>query len=360
MFLSTPFVWVDLDIMEKNIVEMMAGLKKHGLKHRPHIKAHKSIEIAKMQLEAGATGITCAKISEANVMAKAGIKDIFIAYSIIGQDKIERLGKLMDIADVKVTVDNMVAAKQLSGLGVRKNKKVKVYIEIATHIKRGGVDYGEDLVDFAKELLKLEGISIEGLFGYVGARSSLKTKKQIKEFAKEEATNLVKAKELLVANGIKVKYLSGGGSITSICPEELAPLTESRAGNYVFYDLNSVYWGAVSLKQCALRVKATVISIPEVGYATIDVGSKTLSSDTKENRGFGYIVNYPNAKIYKLNEEHGFIKYIPSESSFEIGQEIDIIPNHSCVLPNMCIYIFGFRKGNFERRIRIDARGKCF
>jgi len=360
MLLSTPFVWVDLDIMEKNISEMITSLKKHGLKHRPHIKAHKSIEIAKMQLEAGASGITCAKISEANVMAKAGIKDIFIAYSIIGQDKIDRLDKLMDIADIKVTVDNMVAAKQLSELGVRKNKKVKVYIEIATWIKRGGVDYGEDLVDFAKELLKLKGISIEGLFGYVGVRPFLKTKEQIKEFAKEEAVNLVKAKELLVVNGIEIKYLSGGGSITSVCPEELAFLTESRAGNYIFYDLNSVYLGAASIEQCALRVKATVITIPEAGYATIDAGSKTLSSDTKENRGFGHIVDYPNAKIYKLNEEHGFIKYNPSQDNFEIGQVIDIIPNHSCVLPNMCNYIFGFREGNFERRIRIDARGKCF
>src|SRR5690625_192121 len=150
MIISTPYVWVDMEVMKKNIEQMATGLKKYGILHRPHIKTHKSVEIARMQLDAGAVGITCAKISEANVMAKAGIKDILIAFSLVGQDKMDRLDELMDIADIKVTVDNMTAAQQLSDLGIRKNKLVKVYIELATHIKRGGVKFGDSLVNFTK------------------------------------------------------------------------------------------------------------------------------------------------------------------------------------------------------------------
>src|SRR5690625_2060499 len=110
MVLSTPFVWVDLDKMENNILTMARGLKKNCIQHRPHIKTHKSIEIAKKQLEAGAVGITCAKISEGMIMAKAGIKDILIACSLVGQDKMDGLSELMKIAEIEVAVDNMVAA----------------------------------------------------------------------------------------------------------------------------------------------------------------------------------------------------------------------------------------------------------
>jgi D-serine deaminase-like pyridoxal phosphate-dependent protein len=360
MTISTPFAWVDLDIMENNIIKMTSDLKKYGVRHRPHIKTHKSIEIAKMQLAAGAVGITCAKISEAQVMAEAGIRDILIAYSLVGRDKMERLGKLMDIADIKVTVDNMIAAKQLSALALSKDTKIKIFIEVATHIKRGGVKSGEDLIAFAKLLSKMEGLAFEGLFGYYGISPTLKRREDIKLYAREEVANLVKAKKILENNGMAVKYLSGGSSVTSICPEEFTPLTESRAGNYVFYDVNYVNLGAVSLENCALRVKTTVISMPEAGYLTIDAGSKTLGSDTKDNQGYGHIVGHPKSKLYKLNEEHGFVRYDPSQDNYKIGQTLDIIPYHSCILPNLCDYIFAFRKGQFARRIRIDARGKNF
>lgn len=357
MPISTPFVWVDLDIMEDNITKMTSGLQKYGVRHRPHVKTHKSIEIAKMQLAAGAVGITCAKISEARVMAEAGIRDILIAYSTIGQDKMERLGKLMAIADLKVTVDNMLAAKQLSDLAISKQTEIKAYIEVASHIKRGGVKFGEQLVAFTQQVKQLDGIVVEGLFGYCGIRPNLKTREDIRGYAKEEAANLVRARDLLTTNGFEVKCLSGGSSVTSVFPEELAPLTESRAGNYVFYDKHYADLGAVSLEHCALKVRTTVISKVEAGYVTIDAGSKTLGSDTKDNKGFGYIVNHPVSKLYKLNEEHGFVQYDLSQDSFEIGQLIDIIPNHSCILPNLCDYIYAFRKGQFERKIRIDARG---
>jgi len=358
--ISTPYVWVDLDVMEKNINKMTSDLKKHKVKHRPHIKTHKSIEIARMQLKAGAIGITCAKISEAKVMAEAGIKDILIAYSIVGEDKIKRLGNLLDIADIKTTVDNIDTAKQLSELALSKGKKLKIYIEVETPLKRGGVRIGKDLVDFTRNLCNLDGILFEGLFGYYGLDPNLKTLEDIQTHAKKEVDNLVKAKFLLENNGFKVKYLSGGSSVTSVCPKELEQLTESRAGNYVFFDLNYVKFGAASLENCALKVKSTIISKPEPNYFTADAGSKTLGSDTKENMGFGYIVNHPGAKIYKLNEEHAFVRYDSSKEKFKVGQIIEIIPNHSCILPNLCDYIFAFRKGRFERKIRIDARGKNY
>lgn len=358
MTLSTPYVWIDLDIMERNIRDMTAGLAANGVRHRPHIKTHRSVEIARMQAAAGARGITCAKLSEAMVMAKAGFNDIFLAYSLVGRDKMRRLADLMDFADISVTVDNWVSAEQLSNLGKEIGRDIPVFVEVMTSIMRGGVGPGE-LAAFIRRLGDYPRVAIAGLFCYSGVWPDLGDKDKIRAFALREANLLTEARDMLNAEGISVPYLSGGSSVTSTCPEALSPLDESRAGNYVFSDLNYVATGAVSVDDCAMRIKATVISRPASGKATLDAGSKILSSDQR-GTGFGLIRQYPTARIFKLNEEHAFVDFEPGAPVPAIGEEVDILPNHACVVSNLVEYMYGFRKDAFERAIRVDARGMSY
>lgn len=358
--LSTPYPWLDMNVVERNIRNMTQLLARAGVSHRPHIKTHKSVELAKLQLELGAKGITCAKLSEAAVMADAGIRDILVAYPLVGRDKMRRLGELMSVANVKVTSDNMVNAVQLSELGERLGRDIEVLIEIGAQNRRGGLPVTAELPAFAEKLRHLPRLRIKGIITYVGLRPGLSEPGQLEQLAIEEAYLMEESKRTLANAGFPVEVVSAGSSATSLFASRHGCITESRAGSYIFNDMNAVYLGAADLKDCALKIRTTVVSIPEAGLATIDAGSKTLSSDTKPGQGYGYVVSCPKLELYKLNEEHGYLKYPAQHVKLEIGQELDIIPNHACVIGNLHDYYFAFRDGTFRRMIRVDARGKSY
>lgn len=360
MNISTPYPWLDLDVVEANILKMTKELSHNGIHHRPHIKTHKSIELARLQLSAGARGITCSKLSEAMVMARAGIKDILVAYSLVGADKMERLAKLMEISNVIVTVDNQVSIDQLSKLGESMGKTIPVLIEIGSQNQRGGIYSDEKLLELAKSIEGATGLELQGIFTYVGLRSNLKEDGMLEAFVKEEANTLLRNKEQLEKHGYKVNEVSAGSTATSTMPHLHGGITESRAGNYIFNDMNAVYLNVATLDECALKIRATVISTPKDGLATIDAGSKTLSSDTKEGQGYGYVVGHPDIEIYRLNEEHGYLNFDSKKENLTIGQQLDIIPNHSCVVTNLHDCYFAFRNNQFDREISIDARGKNY
>lgn len=358
--LSTPYPWLDMDIVERNIERMTQGLRQENISYRPHIKTHKSVELARLQLSMGAKGITCAKISEAAVMAKAGIKDILVAYPLVGRDKMERLGKLMDIADVMVTADNEISAAQLNELGGKLRKKIKVLIEIGAQNQRGGIFEDDKLIEFAEKLTQLPWMDFRGIFTYVGLRPDLKGPGKLEAFAIEEAELFAHKKKVLEDNGYKVEIVSGGSSATSIYARHHGVITESRAGSCVFNDMNAVNLHMAELKDCALKIRATVVSTPKPGLATIDAGSKSLSSDTKPGQGFGYLDGFPEVELYKLNEEHGYLRFDEEKVKFTVGQQVDVIPNHACVIGNLHDDYFAFRNGEFEKVIHVDARGKNY
>lgn len=360
MNLSTPYPWLDLDIVEHNIKSMAERLQREHISYRPHIKTHKSIELARLQLEMGASGITCAKISEAAVMAKGGIRDILIAYPLVGEDKMERLGKLMNIADVTVTADNEISAAQFNALGLRKGKKIKVLIEIGAQNQRGGIFEDQKLIEFAEKLTQLPWLELKGIFTYVGLKPDLKEPGKLEAFAKEEAELFARKKKVLEDKGYKVEIVSGGSSATSIYARHHGVITESRAGSCVFNDMNSVNLHTAGLDDCALKIRAAVVSTPKPGLATIDAGSKSLSSDTKPGQGYGYLVGFPDVELYKLNEEHGYLRFDPEKVRFQVGQQVDIIPNHACVIGNLHDDYAAFRNGIFEKMIHVDARGKNY
>lgn len=355
--LATPYVTIDMDIVERNIQKMLDIVKPMGIKHRPHIKTHKSVFLAKKQLEAGCTGITCAKLSEAEVMVSKGIKDILIAFPIIGSIKLERLEKLLELAEIRTIVNSYFGAKGLSELGKRIGKNIVVYIEIDGGLNRGGVQPGKPALDFASSIKDLPNLNINGLLYYGGTIYAENNPDEIIKKTKQERDDLINTRDLLVQNGFDIQVLSTGTSYSSRNAEYLEGVTEVRAGNYIFNDASTLWPGIVKLEDCALSVWATVVAKPKNNTWIIDAGSKTLSSDTGAfTKGYGYIVGHENCRLYKLNEEHGFVQTEGTED-VSIGDVIQIIPNHSCVIPNMNLNIYAIRDNEIEQNIVVDARG---
>lgn len=356
--LTTPAVIIDLDIVDRNIADMAERLKTCGIQHRPHIKSHKSVAIARMQLAAGAIGITTAKISEAEVFADAGVESILIAYAIIGADKLERFAALHMKCHLITTVDSLAGAAGLSKVGVRTGKPVEVLVEIDGGLHRGGRQAGDDALQFALEIKALPGIRITGLMGYFGTIYQNSGEAAFAAAAREEAVIMLDTAARFREAGLAVEIISTGSSPASLKCRELAGITEVRAGNYVFFDASGVGMGLAAEQDCALRVIATVISTPLPGRATMDAGTKSLTSDKAHQReGFGIVVGHPEVLITGLNEEHGFLQFDPESSPLQIGDRIEIIPNHSCVIPNLNNRVAGVRKGKRTEWITVDARG---
>lgn len=356
--LPTPAVVIDLETAEKNIKEMLEGARAVGLKHRPHIKTHRSSYLAHLQMEAGCDGITAAKLGEAEVMVRAGIKDIFIAYPIIGQDKLQRLLRLSEQAKLSTVVNSFVGAKQLSDSFVRADRTIDVLIEIDGGLNRGGVKPGKPTLEFARKIRSLQGIHITGLMYYGGLVYDSHDLEEIRTYARQERDVLLENAALLREDGFDMDVLSAGSSFTGKVPEELMGITEIRSGHYIFNDCGQIDVGLASSQDCALRVIATVVSKPDDHVVIADVGTKSLTSDTCHHRaGYGYIVNQPDVEIYALNEEHAFLRS-RGDNPLQIGDKIEIIPNHACVVTNLVDEVYGFRGGKLERMIPIDARGK--
>jgi D-serine deaminase-like pyridoxal phosphate-dependent protein len=356
--LPTPAVIVDLDIAERNIARMAAKLASRGIGHRPHIKTTKSVYFARKQVAAGAHGITVAKLSEAEVFIEAGFDNVLIGYPVIGDDKLVRFEALHRKASVLTTVDSRTGAEGLSAVGERSGKPVQVLIEIDGGLHRGGRQPGSDTLRFAESIADLPGIHMKGIMGYFGTIYGNSNESDFKAAVEQESRLVKETVNLLREAGFAVDIVSSGSSPTALMSEYLEGVTEVRAGNYLLFDASGVGMGLAGESDCALRVIVTVVSLPMEGRATMDAGTKTLTSDKAHHRdGYGIVVGRPDIRITGLNEEHGFLEFDPSQDKLEIGERLEIIPNHSCVIPNLCDRITGVRDGKPAESIIIDARG---
>jgi len=356
----TPSVRVDLDIAERNIRNALAALAPVNISHRPHIKAHKSLALARLQLKLGCRGVTCAKLGEAEVMADGGINDILLAYPLIGADKLERYRALLmrEGMQIRTVINSIPGAQGLSDLGLSLNHRLPVLIELDGGIHRGGLPNGEALAAFAAVVKKMPGLQIDGVEYYGGGIYSCMSVEDVRLRARRERDEIVEAADTLRSLGMDCAILSGGSSFSIFFPEKIADLSEVRAGNYIFNDCARLGMGLIAVEDCALRIYSTVVARPDSETAIIDAGSKTLTSDTVRSRdGYGYVVEAPNALIYKLNEEHGFVKQ-EGGLDWEIGQIVSVIPNHACTIPNLCDEIYAMRGAVYEGPIKIEARGK--
>jgi len=341
--LETPVPVVDIDRMEANIASLQAYLDEHKIANRPHIKTHKIPAIAKMQMDAGAIGITSQKVSEAEVMADAGFNDIFIPYNIIGEAKLKRLMALAARINISVTTDSAFTARGLSNAAMLADLTLPILIECDTGAGRCGVQSPQEAAELARLIGSLPNLHFGGLMTYP-------SNEHLDDFVHE-------TRALLKDDNLPVERVSGGGTPTMWEAHLHPELTEHRAGIYVYGDRLTLRSGAVTLDTCALRIITTVVSRPTSDRGILDAGSKTLSSDLHGLEGYGYIGEYPEAKIYALTEEHGHVDFSACVRKPEIGERVSIIPNHCCVVTNLFDEFIGMRNDQVEVTWQVAARG---
>lgn len=357
--LSTPALTVNLDILERNLDRMASRCREQGVGLRPHIKTHKTPEVARMQLERGAVGLAVAKVGEAEVMAGAGLDNILVAYPVFGAEKLRRLTQLARASKILVSLDDEVTAQELSRATSEQGGTVGVLVEFDVGFHRCGLAPGPACVELAKKIEKLPGLKFRGLMTYFG--NVWGTKEERQKEAKQVAECVARALAAFAEAQMPVEIVSGGSTPSAEFAHEIPGLTEIRPGTYVYNDLNTFYQGACRLEDCATRVVTTVVSTAVPGRAIIDAGSKTLSSDPLRSgpeAGYGYVPEASDAVLIKLNEEHGHLDITKSQHCFRVGEVLTVIPNHVCTCVNMHDEAFLLRNEEVVGCWRVAARGK--
>lgn len=339
--LETPSVLIDLGIMQDNIQRMQNYCNEHGLAFRPHIKTHKIPDIARMQIEAGAVGLACQKLSEAQVFVDEGFNDIQIPYNIVGPRKTAHLADLALYNRVTVSADHPTVIAGLADAAREKDMTIRVMVDLVTDLQRTGAPV-EEVVTLAKKIDEDEHLHFAGLLVYPSLPVMRPT-------IQEALSQLNEA-------GIGVDSVSGGGIGAAHHAHEVPELTEIRVGTYVFNDWTTLQNGYAALENCAMTVLATVVSRPTPDRAILDSGSKTLSSEV-HNGEYGFILEYPDARIYKLNEEHAYVDVSNCAERPVIGERVHVLPVHTCVVINLHNIVYGIVGENIEVEWPVAARG---
>ncbi|MBM3239852.1 DSD1 family PLP-dependent enzyme [Candidatus Poribacteria bacterium] len=353
--IDTPALLLDLDIMEANIARMADFIKGVKAELRPHVKTHKTPIISHKQIEAGAIGMTCAKLGEAEVMVYAGIKDILIANQIVGTQKLARLVNFAKHADIMLAVDDLQNVDDLSAAAVAKGVTLRVLIEVNTGLNRCGVEPGEPVLKLAQHVSKAKGLSFAGLMGYEGHTVMIKSKAERERETLKSVQILVDMKHLLEEKGFPVNIMSGGGTgtynITGAHPE----MTEIQAGSYATMDTKyRSIEGIGDTFGCALSILTTVISRPKPDRIVTDAGMKVMTQEFELPQP----KNIAGLELVSLSEEHAKLK-ADASVKLKIGDKFELLPTHGCTTINLHDKFYCVRNGKLECVWEIPARGKA-
>jgi D-serine deaminase-like pyridoxal phosphate-dependent protein len=344
---GTPAAVIDLDRVERNIARIQAACDAAGVANRPHIKTHKSPMLARRQIEAGAKGITCQKLGEAEVMADAGVDDILISYNLLGDEKMARLAALQGKANMTVAADNAVVIDGLPQAAAMSGRPLSVVIECDTGRKRAGVETPTEAIALARQVAASKGLAFAGFMlyptedGWTEAQSFY-----------DEALAGVRE------HGLDAAMVSTGGSPNLKNLGKLKGATEHRPGTYIYNDRMQMAAGVATLEDCALTIYSTVVSRAAPERGILDAGSKTLTSDSGGLDGFGLILEHPEARIARFAEEHGFLDLARSNTRPNVGDVVRIVPNHVCVVVNMMDEVVMVRGDEIVGILPVAARGK--
>jgi D-serine deaminase-like pyridoxal phosphate-dependent protein len=354
--LDTPSLVVDLDRLEANIERWAAYARDAGVKLRPHGKTHKCVEIARRQLAAGASGLTFAKIGEAEVMAGAGVGDIFLANEVVGAPKLPRLLALAREIRLRVGVDSTDVAAPLGDAAASNGVTIDVMLEVDTGLGRCGVAPGDPLLALAKAVARTRGLRIAGIFTYRGRRPNV----GLDAAGREEGEIMVREAERLREAGFPIDEVSVGSTPTGRPAARVRGVTEIRPGTYVFNDAMQVHDGSAAPDECALVVAARVISRPARDVAVVDAGSKALTAErgpySSKGDSHGVLRGYPDCQIDRLWEEHGRVQLTEEARRLRVGDMVEIIPAHVCPAVNLARRLVCVRQGRVETTWDVAAR----
>lgn len=350
---STPAPIVLIDVVEENIRRMQAFADAHGKAVRPHVKTHKSVRIGRMQLEAGAIGLTVGNLSEAEIFAAAGCDDLMLAYPLWPSGtKADRLRALASRTRLTVGVESAAAVDALAAAMGDRAGELGIVVEIDCGARRSGVR-PEDAGALAARA-RDAGLDPRGVFTYPGHGGSVGAREGA---AADQADALRRAVASMRERGIEPSIVSAGSTPTAAL-STAEVITEIRPGEYVFNDHDGVRLGAAQPEQIGLFVASTVVSDQGHPHVIVDAGTKALAREGSPERGYGQVPSY-GARLSTLNEYHGFVLLPERGERPAVGERIAIVPHHVCPVVNSFEELLVTdRSGSRLERWPVDAQGQ--
>ncbi len=353
--IDTPSLLINLDNFEKNIDTMAEYIRSIPVELRPHSKTHKCPIIAHKQLDAGAIGITCAKLGEAEAMVAAGIRNILIANQVVGEPKVTRLANLAKHSDIIVAVEDYGNVRHLASAARKKDVNLNVIIEVDVGNNRCGTAHGEPTLKLALEISQHSNLNMLGLMGYEGFCQNILNIEERRNKTNGAMKKLISTRDLLDDNGFNTEIVSAGGTGTHMITGEYPGVTEVEAGSYIFMDTTYRRVEGLENYDYALTVIGTIISLPRSGVAICDVGRKAITFEP--NRPMPIIKNLEGITYEASSEEHGRLS-IKKNSGLSIGDKIEFIVSHCCTNVNLYDQYHCIRDDYVEAIWDITARGK--
>jgi len=358
--LPTPALLLDLDRFERNVAKMAAHIAASGKKLRPHSKTHKCPEIARRQIAAGAVGICCAKVSEAEVMAAAGVRNVLITTEVVGAEKIGRLLRVLERSpETMAVVDNDANARELAAAMREAGRVLNVLVDIEVGNRRTGIEPGLPALDLARRVMVEPTLNLRGLQGYAGHTAHVMGWEARRRASRRAMSRLMKTRDLFAKNGLPVEIVSGGSSGTFDIDVELEGLTELQAGSYCVMDIDYRRIGSKAGKindqfEMALTVLTTVVSRPYRDLAIVDGGFKAFSTD----RAFvPEAVEWPGLQFSWAGDEHGRLAIGDEDRAPALGDRIEFFPPHCDPTFNLYDKLYVVRGERVEAVWDVAARG---
>lgn len=358
---DTPALIIDLDAFEHNLRKLPETLIGKPVRIRPHAKTHKSPVIALKQIELGAIGVCCQKVSEAEALVYGGVHNVLVSNEIIGAQKLERLAALAKLATIGVCVDDLANVRDIAAAASRVNAKLDVYVEIDVGTSRCGVAPGEAAVALAKEIAAHKQLRFAGLQAYHGAAQHQRTDAIRKASIHAASQHAIATRQALLGAGLDCPMITGAGTGTYLLEAESQVYNEIQPGSYIFMDAdygrNFAEDGApVSMFRQSLFVWATVMSRPASDRAVVDAGLKALSVDS----GMPLVANLRGVEYARASDEHGVLLIKDAATTIALGDKIRLTPGHCDPTVNMHDWYVGVRNGVVEQLWPISARGALF
>ena len=354
--LQTPCLVVDLDVVERNARRLQEELNRRGVRLRPHVKTHKSVALARLQLESGATGLTVGTLGEAEVMAAAGLNDLFLAYPLWAEGaKAARLRALHEAIGLIVGVDSRAGAERFAAAVAGTKRPLRVVIELDSGGHRTGAGSPEGAAAIALAARDL-GLQVQGVFTHGG--HSYASPDAHSTAAVDEVRTLGAAADALGGAGVPVQTISAGSTPTAV-DAATGQVNEIRAGTYLLGDQMQLALGSIPQDGVALHVAATVVSTTVPGQVVLDAGAKCLTKDVAPYvDGHGFLPAYPAAVIERVNDYHGIVRIPEGSAAPALGEIVAIIPNHVCPVVDLFDSFVAVRGGVMVDRWPVDARGR--
>jgi D-serine deaminase-like pyridoxal phosphate-dependent protein len=373
--LDTPVFVVDLDVLEQNVSAMADHARQFGVALRPHAKTHKTVEVARLQLDAGAVGLTLAKIGEVEGLldgrTAAGqpllLQDVLLAFPIVGREKLGRLLELAQRVRVTVSLDSPDAASQLGEAAAAHGTSIGILVEVDTGGRRCGVLPGQPMLDLARHVAGTPGLTLRGIMTHEGHAYGA-TPETLREISQQAGRVMVELGQTLRADGHEAPVISVGSTPSARHIAEVPGVTEVRPGTYVFQDYNQIRLGVATEAVCAGTVHATVIARPAPDRAVVDAGTKAVAADRGmvggvtpvQQEGYGCVKGQPGWQFARASEEHGVLlrQGDGHADDLRVGDRVELIPNHICPAVNLYDRLVVQRGGVVQGSWVVAARGR--